>query len=125
MDVTPMIPGNRWVIDGYGPNLFRLSGQVYEGPMLVFPTAVVSWSVTAVADVTAETIIDVVSQSPEDLEILLLGSGAKMALVARSVRQSVADRGVSVDVMETGAACRTYNVLMAEGRRVAAALIPV
>lgn len=125
MDITPMIPGNRWVIDGYGPNFFRLSGQVYEGPMLIFPTAVVSWAVTRVDDVTAETVVDIVSGSPEGLEIILLGSGAKMALVPRHVREAAVDRGVSVDVMDTGAACRTFNVLLAEGRRVGAALIPV
>lgn len=125
MDITPMIPGNRWVIDGYGPNFFRLSGTVYEGPMLVFPTAIVSWSVTNIEDVTSDRVIDVVSQAPIDLEILLLGSGATMALVPREVRESAVDRGVSVDVMDTGAACRTFNVLLAEGRRVGAALIPV
>ncbi|WP_366656407.1 Mth938-like domain-containing protein [Fodinicurvata sp. EGI_FJ10296] len=125
MDVTPMIPGNRWVINGYGPNQFRISGEVYHGSMLVFPTGVASWSVGAVEDLTAQNIVDAVSQSPEHLEILLLGSGGKMTLVPRTVRDAVIDRGISVDVMETGAACRTYNVLLAEGRSVGAALIAI
>ena len=57
------------------------------------------------------------------IDLLLLGCGARMAMVPAGVRQHLRAAGVVVESMDTGAACRTYNVLMADGRRVAAALI--
>jgi uncharacterized protein len=59
------------------------------------------------------------------VELLLIGTGARMAQIDRTLRQALRADGVVIEVMDTGAACRTYNVLMAEGRRVAAALIAV
>jgi uncharacterized protein len=59
------------------------------------------------------------------VELLLVGTGGRMAQIDRTLRQALRADGVVVEVMDTGAACRTYNVLMAEGRRVAAALIAV
>lgn len=59
------------------------------------------------------------------MEFLLLGSGARMQLLPKALRQGLRDAGLVVEVMDTGAACRTYNVLLAEGRRVGAALLPV
>jgi len=58
-----------------------------------------------------------------NVDLLLLGCGARMAMVPAALRQQLRDAGVVIEAMDTGAACRTYNVLMADGRRVAAALI--
>jgi uncharacterized protein len=60
-----------------------------------------------------------------EVDLLLIGCGRRMALVPPALRQTVRDGGVVIDSMDTGAACRTYNVLLAEDRRVAAALIAV
>ena len=59
------------------------------------------------------------------VELLLLGSGQKMQLLPGVLRRDLRSAGVVVEVMDTGAACRTYNILLAEARRVAAALLPI
>ena len=67
----------------------------------------------------------VVGQAEPTVEVLLLGCGAKAALVPRALRGALRADGVVIEAMDTGAACRTFNLLMAEGRRAAAALIAV
>ncbi len=124
MDVTPIIPADRMVIDSYGPGQFRVSGTVLEGPVLVFPDHTQNWSVGGFGELTAENFRPVWEAEPS-VELLLLGSGPKMALLPSRLRQEVRAAGVVIEVMDTGAACRTYNVLLAEGRRVAAALLPL
>src|SRR5271154_3921043 len=121
MDVTPIIPAGRQGIESYGPSGFRVTGVAHAGSILVFPDRTDPWTVTGIADVTAETLRPVIERG--GVEILLLGCGARMVPVAPSLRQALRSAGIVVDAMDTGAACRTYNVLMAEERRVAAALI--
>ena len=124
VDVTPIIPADRQVIDSYGPGQFRISGIIHTGPMLVFPDHVEDWPAASLTDVSVETLRPVIDAEPK-VEILLLGTGAKMGLLPSRVRQEIRAAGIVVDVMDTGAACRTYNVLLSEARRVAAALLPV
>lgn len=124
MDVTPLISGDRQIIQGYGDGRFRISGKVHEGSVLVFPQAVASWPVAEIAGLTLDSLAAVTAHDPR-IEILLIGCGQRMALLAPALRQSLRASGVVVDTMDTGAACRTYNVLMSEERRVAAALIAV
>ena len=121
MDVTPIIPAGRQLIERYGPSGFRVTGVAYGGSILVFPDRTSDWNVAEIAEVTAETLRLVIEHGA--VEILLLGCGARMVPVAPSLRQALRIAGIVVDAMDTGAACRTYNVLMAEERRVAAALI--
>jgi uncharacterized protein len=124
LDVTPLIPADRQVIDSYGPGIFRVSGTLYEGPLLVFPDRAQAWSATDFASLSVAS-FDVIRGSEPAVEILLLGSGPKMGLLPSKLRRELREAGIVVDVMETGAACRTYNVLLSEERRVAAALLPV
>ena len=124
MDVTPLIPADRQVIDSYGPGIFRVSGTLYEGPLLVFPDRTQVWNATLFAELTLQS-FDFVRSAEPAVEILLLGSGPKMGLLPSKLRRELRDAGIVVDVMETGAACRTYNVLLSEERRVAAALLPI
>ena len=122
MDVTPLIPAGRQVIDSYGAHSFHVSGAGFGGAILVFPDKTVSWPVTALADVTAESLRPVIEHG--GIEILLLGCGKRMQPVRPAVREALRQAGIVVDAMDTGAACRTYNVLLSEERRVAAALLP-
>jgi uncharacterized protein len=124
MDITPLIPADRQVIDSYGPGRFRVSGQAYEGALLVFPDRTLVWAVAGFASLDADAFAPVLAAEPR-VEILLLGAGAKAQLLPSALRRDLRERGVVVDVMDTGAACRTYNVLLSEERRVAAALLPV
>ncbi len=92
--------------------------------MLVFPDRLVAWPVAAFDQVTPESLAAVTSAVPA-VEILLIGSGAQMLLAPAALRAALRDAGIALDVMDTGAACRTYNVLLAEARRVVAALIAI
>ncbi|HYD67638.1 Mth938-like domain-containing protein [Azospirillum sp.] len=124
MDITPLIPADRQVIDGYGEGQFCIRSEWRAGPVIVFPDRTIPWDVTDFADLTVESFAAVRDAEPK-VEILLLGSGPKMQLLPSVLRRDLRAAGIVVDVMDTGAACRTYNVLLAEGRRVAAALLPV
>jgi len=121
MDVTPIIPAGRQVIESYGASGFRVTGVAYGRSILVFPDRTIDWNVATLADVTAEALRPVIERG--GIEILLLGCGPRMVPAPPPLRQALRSAGIVVDAMDTGAACRTYNVLMAEERRVAAALI--
>ncbi len=122
MDVTPLIPGDRQVIESYGAAGFRVSGAGYDGAILVFPEATRAWDASSVADLTPAAFAPVVAHG--GIEILLVGCGRRMAMLPRALRDELRRAGIVADAMDTGAACRTYNVLLAEDRRVAAALLP-
>ncbi len=124
MDITPQIPVGRTIIQGYGAGGFTIEGKRVTGSMLVFPDRLVAWPVAAFDQVTPESLSAVTAAVPA-VEILLIGSGAQMLLAPAALRAALRDAGIALDVMDTGAACRTYNVLLAEERRVAAALIAV
>lgn len=123
MDITPLIPADRQVIDGYRTGQFRVAGTVHLGSVLVFPERTVAWAVTELSQVTAAS-LEVVRQADPPIELLLLGCGSQGAvLLPASLRRELRESGLRVETMDTGAACRTYNILLAEARRVAAALI--
>jgi len=124
VEITPAIPGGRQVIGGYGPRMFRVSGTVYETSILVFIDRTIAWPVTGIQDLTPEIFVPVLAEDPP-IEVLLLGLGARNLPVPAALRNALRGAGVSMDAMDSGAACRTYNVLMAEDRRVAAALIAI
>jgi uncharacterized protein len=124
MDITPAVPENRMMIDSYGPGRFQVRGEAYQGPIIVFPSHVVPWSLTKATDVSLDALSLVQSQDPP-IEVLLLGTGARMEMIPSALRDTIRNAGLAMDIMKTGAACRTFNVLMIEGRRAAAALIPV
>lgn len=124
MDVTPIIPADRQVIDTYAPGRFRISNVVHEGPVLVTPDRTVPWAVADFGAVSLASLGPLPDAEPK-VEILLIGTGERMQLLPGTVRRELKEAGIVADVMDTRAACRTYNVLLAEGRRVAAALIPI
>lgn len=122
MDLTPLVPAGRQLVERYGPSGFRIGGVVWHGSVLVFPDATLPWPVADMAQVTRDSLLPVVAHG--DVEVLLLGLGARMTMAARALRLALQPEGIAIEPMDTGAACRTYNVLVAEERRVAAALIP-
>lgn len=125
MDISPLIPGDRQVIESYGGGGFRISGERFEGSVLIFPDHVVPWAVSDAAEVTPDAVAHLTSGETPDVDILLFGSGTGFARLPAAAVQALRDAGIVVETMDTGGACRTYNVLMAEGRRIAAALIAV
>ena len=126
MDITPLVPEGRQIIESYGSGRFRIAGQIHQGSVLVFPDRTESWSIGSPDRVTAESLGSVIAAGKAgDVELLLLGCGARLVQAAVPLRAALRDAGVGLEPMDTGAACRTFNVLLAEGRRVAAALIAV
>ncbi len=122
MDLTPLIPAGRQVIERYGPSGFRVAGVIWRGSVLVFPDLTLPWTAAAPAAVTVESLKPVVEHG--GVRILLLGLGRRMPTIAGELRAALRQAGIALEPMDTSAACRTYNVLLAEDRRVAAALIP-
>jgi len=104
-------------IDGYGPGFFRVSNQVLEGAVLVTADRARQWG--GVDDLAP--LLALAGQ----VDVIFLGMGTEIARAPAGLREQLEDLGVGVEVMNSPAACRTYNVLLSEGRRVAAALLPV
>lgn len=126
MDLTPLIPPGRQIIESYGEGRFRVSGRIFNSAILVFPSRTIAWSPGERGSPTLESLVEVAQEGESGtVDLLLLGCGTRMAMVSPELRQGLRRVGVVIEPMDTGAACRTYNMLMADGRRVAAALIPI
>ncbi len=121
-DITPAIPEGRQIVEGYGDGRFRIAGTVYEGSVIVFADRTVGWTVAALADAT-EASLAAVFAAAASLDLLLLGCGVRMAQPPPELRAALRTAGIALEAMDTGAACRTFNVLIAEERRVVAALV--
>jgi uncharacterized protein len=117
------LPG-RHLIDAYGNGGFRFGEMSHRGSILALPSGVSAWPVKTVADLTADALERVLGE-PNAVELLLLGTGETIAPIPNELRQLFRDARVALDVMQTSAAARTYNVLAAENRMVGAALIAV
>ncbi len=124
MDITPLIPAGRGLIQAYGEGGFRIAGARVAGSVLVFLDRVVPWPVERFAEVTLASLEEVLAETPK-VELLLVGCGQRQLPAPPSLGESLLGAGVAAEFMDTGAACRTFNVLLAEERRVAAALIAV
>lgn len=104
-------------IDGYGPGFFRIDGTAHHGAILALPERVRGWG----GYDDSATILQVC----EEIDVIFVGTGAEIAHVPASFRTQLEESGLGVEVMASPAACRTYNVLLSEGRRIGAALLPV
>ena len=124
MDLVPRIPAGRQIVSAYGDLGFRILGRRHEGSLLVFPDRVLPWPLADIGGLTFEQLTPVLTAEPA-VELLLVGCGARAAALPAALRAAMRARGVGLEALDTGAACRTYNVLLAEGRRIAAALIAV
>jgi len=111
-------------IDAYGNGGFRFAEMSHKGSILCLPSGIWSWEAHTPADITIETLRRVVDEA-EGIEMLLIGTGDDLVPLKPEVRAYLKDAGIGADVMATGPAARTYNVLMSDERRVAAALLAV
>ena len=111
-------------IDAYGMGGFRLGGMRCDGSLAILPDGMREWAPRAMGELTIDPFADFVAAA-DRIDILLLGAGAEIAPLPASIRAALAPAALGVEVMATGAACRTYTVLLAEDRRVAAALLAV
>jgi uncharacterized protein len=109
--------GGRLPVEGYGPGFFRIGGAIHEGPLALLPDGPRPWS--GIGD------FGLFLERAAAIDVLLVGVGAEVAALPPALRAALEGAGLGVEAMATPPACRTYNVLLAEERRVAAALIPV
>lgn len=117
-------PALAQVIRTYGPGRFLISEREWREPVLVTPTVTVPLNLARADDLTVEALA-FLKTLPTPTELLVLGCGARAIFVPPAKRAAFKAAGLGLEVVDTGSACRIYNVLLAEGRRVAAALIPV
>jgi uncharacterized protein len=109
-------------IDAYGNGGFRFAGMSHRGSILCLPDGIEAWQPTRVDQVTEASLARVL-ELRSALDFVLLGTGEEHKLPPAAVRAAFAAVGLALDIMSTGAAARTYNVMLGDGRRVAAALI--
>ncbi len=124
LDVTPRLEAGRQRIQSYGGGGFKIAGQAFRGSVIVLPDQVLPWPCFDVAALTRQD-FDAVRETSASIEILLLGCGPRAILLQTEIGDALRRSGITLESMDTGAACRTFNVLLHEDRRVAAALIAV
>ncbi len=125
MEVAPLkSPDRQHFISAYGDGGFRVADTRYRGSVLVLPSQVLAWPVGAMADLEAAS-LEPLRALADELDLVLLGCGRHAALLPEDLKRGFDEAGLVLEAMDTGAACRTFNVLLAEERRVAAALIAV
>lgn len=116
-------PG-RAPIDAYGNGGFRFAGMSHRGSLMLLPSGIYAWPVSMFGELSPASFERAIGEKG-DIDFLLLGTGEAQQLPPDPIRRAFEEADVGLEFMDTGAACRTYNVLLGEERAVAAALIAV
>jgi uncharacterized protein len=111
-------------IEAYGNGGFRFAGMSHRGSLLCLPSGMHAWPVVSATEVTLPSLRAVIEVA-DAIDVLLIGLGKDVAMLDPAIRTAFRERQVIVEAVATGGAVRTYNVLLAESRSVAAALIAV
>jgi uncharacterized protein len=122
MEFTRVPAQGRQFIQAHREGGFTIAGVRHEGSVLVLPERTLPWPVRALDAVTLDSLAPVI-EATTSIDLLLLGCGAAFGQPTAELRAALRARGIVIEAMDTRAACRTFNVLLAEDRRVAAALI--
>lgn len=124
MDVTPLVKKGQQIIQSYTGGSFKITGVVYKGAVIVRPEGTTLWAVPSfcLQELVSED-FKVLESVIGSADVVLFGTGAGQVILTPAQKRGLGN--LKPEAMDTGAACRTYNVLMAEGRRVAAVLLPV
>ena len=117
MRLTEITYGSALAIESYGPGFFRVGSHVLRGACLITPWDAGLWG----GFDDTETPLSLAGR----IDVLFVGTGAEIAHPPAAFRTLMEASDIGVEVMNSPAACRTYNVLLSEGRRIAAALLPV
>jgi len=118
------LPG-RHVIEGYGAGGFRFAGMSHRGSILALPSGIKAWEAVTPQDISLASLAPVFDEPKGAIEHLLIGTGTSLMPIARDLCEKLRDMGMTAEPMATGAAARTYSILLGEDRRVAAALLAV
>jgi len=117
------VPG-RHLIDAYGDGGFRFAEMSHRGSILALPSGIRAWDATEPRGIDTTSLRPVLDERA-GIELLLVGTGLDIVFLPEALRRRLKEAGIGLDVMQTGAAARTFNILVAENRKVAAALIAV
>ena len=121
MKFTETNDSGGYLIEGYGAEGIAIGGRRYHRSLILTPEHIrEAWEPNSIASLTRAHLEELLDLEPR---VLILGTGARQVFPDPSVYFWMMERGIGVEVMDTGAACRTYNILMSEGRRVVAGLI--
>ena len=120
MKLHATAPGTYNVITAYGAGYVAVNGQRHETSLIVTPQTVLDWPVAAFAELKSE---DFEALETLGLEIVLLGTGPRQRFPHPRLTAALREARIGLEVMDVQAACRTYNILVAEERKVAAALL--
>lgn len=117
------VPGGHQ-IDSYGNGGFRFAGMSHKGSVIAMPTGIQSWAVSVPTRIDVSSLTPVIVELGQ-IDMLLIGTGEKALPTDSPFARALRELGLPVEVMDTPSAARTYNVMLSEGRRVAAALLAV
>jgi len=122
MDLNLEIPQGHLFIRSIDANGIRVKDEYYTDPFVLSTQQILpTWSVATIADISEESLQHIFDLQPE---VVLVGCGKNQVFLPPAIQMLFLSRNIGVEVMTTSAACRTFNVLAAEGRRVVAALLP-
>ncbi len=125
MDITPTLSDAAQQLDGYGPGFFTVSNQRYESAVLVFPEKCVALEQADIQSLAPDALLSLIQEHANETELILFGSGNHMQPIPAPLKTQLRAEGIASDVMDTGAACRTFNILLSESRQIAAVLFPI
>ncbi len=116
-------PSDGYLVEAYAPGRIQIDGRIFSVGLILSPRQLVpEWGPARAEDLTATHLEALLALDPQ---VILLGTGARQVFPPAALLASVFKRGIGLEVMDTGAACRTYNILMGEGRQVVAGLLPI
>jgi uncharacterized protein len=118
------VPGSH-EIEGFGAGGFRFADMSHRGSILVLPSGICAWDVATTTDITPQSLQRVLDEPKGSVELLLIGTGEFLLPIRAEVRAALKEAGIGIDLMASAHAIATYNILFAEKRRVAAALLAV
>jgi len=111
------------LIHSYGPGLIRINQETYVRSLIVTPTRIITdWPPASFEELATPHFQQIADLAPE---VVILGTGTKLRFPLPAVTRALIEANVGVEVMDTGAACRTYNILAGDGRHVVAALLMI
>ncbi len=122
--ITPARFPGRAPVEAYGNGGFRFAGMSHRGSILALPSGIEAWPPATPGEITPETVSRLLAEAGE-IEVLLIGTGHGLVPLPRDSAALLKQVGLAPELMATGAAVRTFNVLLSEGRAVAAALLAV
>jgi len=126
LDVTPLVDSSTKIIKSYSDDGFVINNEKISDNIIIYYDKLLNWSFTDNDDIytsLVSAVLVVNNQSSDKIELLILGTGKTILHIPEAVKNQFRENNISLEIVDSGAACRTYNSLIAEGRKVAAAIL--